>query len=205
MDHFILDTNLFFNMEAGVSLGKNTEEVMKHVITGAQKAKADQSAAFYVPPRVADEIRGFFDDPQTDILKELFSVITVKAPTTSTLSFPADVFYKLVDDIRGRSYRGLQIAEEEVEKTATQMMGKETLPKIQFQKTMGPIVKNLRMRYRNATRNGFLDSVADLDLIVLAKELDGSVVSTDEGVLIWARHFGVKEMPASAFGKLISA
>lgn len=204
MEHFVLDTNLFFNMEAGISLGKTTDDVMKSVISIAKQAKADGTAAFYMPPRIADEVRGFFEDPQTEILKELFAIVTIKAPDTSKIEFPAHVFYRLVDDVRGRSYRGLQIAEEEVEKTAEQMMGKETLPKIHFQKTIGPIVKNLRLRYRNATRNGFLDSVADLDLIVLAKELDGSVVTTDEGVLIWARLFGVKETPAHVLAKRVS-
>lgn len=204
MDHFVLDTNLFFNMEAGISLGKTTEDVMKHIVGLAKKAATDGTGAFYMPPRIADEIRGFFDDPQAAILTELFAVVTIKAPDIAKIDFPAHVFYRLVDDVRGRSYRGLQIAEEEVEKTAWQMMGKETLPKIHFQKTIGPIVKNLRLRYRNATRNGFLDSVADLDLIVLAKELDGSVVTADEGVLIWARYFGVKEMPAHALAKKVA-
>lgn len=185
-------------MEAGISMGKTTEEVMKSVIEMAKKGKEGGTATFYMPPRIADEIRGFFDDPQTDILKELFAAVTIKAPDASKIEFPAHVFYKLVDDVRSRSYRGLQIAEEEVEKTATQFMGKETLPKVELQKTIGPIVKNLRLRYRNATRTGFLDSVADLDILVLAKELSGSVVTTDEGVLIWARHFGIKETPAHA-------
>lgn len=204
MEHFVLDTNLFFNMEAGVSLGKTTDEVMKTVVDYANRARESKSAVFYMPPRIAEEIRGFFPDGETETLKELFSVVTIKAPDISTVSFPAHVFYQMVEDIRNRSYRGLQIAEDEVEKTAESMMGTEVLPKIAFQKAVGHTIKNLRLRYRNATRAGFLDSVADLDLIVLAKELDGSVVSTDEGVLIWARYFGVKEMPASAFGKRFS-
>ncbi|MBI1862590.1 RNA ligase partner protein [Candidatus Microgenomates bacterium] len=205
MDHFILDTNLFFNMEAGISLGGTTKEVMQKVIDFAVRSKADNSAVLYMPPRIVDEISGFFDNPQEDILKELLSVVIIKAPDASQVQFPAPVFYRLIEDVRNRSYRGLQIAEEEVEKTATEMMGKEVLPKVPFQKAIGAIIKTLRMRYRNATRTGFLDSVADLDLIMLAKEVNGCVVTTDEGVTIWARHFGVKEMPATAFGKRLSA
>ena len=62
-------------------------------------------------------------------------------------------------------------------------------------------INNFRDRYRNATRTGFLDSVADLDLIVLSKEVDGFLVTSDEGVLSWGRTFGIKEMPASIFRK----
>jgi predicted DNA-binding protein (UPF0278 family) len=43
--------------------------------------------------------------------------------------------------------------------------------------------------------------LADLDLVVLAKQKDGFLVSTDEGVLSWGRVFGVKEMPAAVFSK----
>ena len=62
-------------------------------------------------------------------------------------------------------------------------------------------IKNFRDRYRNATRTGFLDSVADLDLIVLSKEINGFLVTSDDGVLSWGRIFGIKEMPASVFRK----
>ena len=64
---------------------------------------------------------------------------------------------------------------------------------------MGEIIKKFRLRYRQATRFGFLDSTADLDLIVLTKEIDGFLVSTDEGVLLWGKTFGVKIMSALGF------
>ena len=70
-----------------------------------------------------------------------------------------------------------------------------------FQITIGKFIKNFRYRYRNATRTGFLDSVADLDLIVLSKEVDGFLVTSDDGVLSWGRTFGIKEMPSSIFRK----
>jgi predicted DNA-binding protein (UPF0278 family) len=68
-----------------------------------------------------------------------------------------------------------------------------------FQKKTGEIVKNLRDRYRQATRVNFLDSVIDLELITLAKELDGTVVSADEGVVRWGRFFGIKEIDPHLF------
>jgi predicted DNA-binding protein (UPF0278 family) len=80
------------------------------------------------------------------------------------------------------------------------MQGKAGLSKKEFEMTIGEVVKKYRERYRQATRTGFLDSLADLDSILLAKELNGILVSTDEGVLDWGRVFGVKEMPASVFG-----
>jgi len=84
------------------------------------------------------------------------------------------------------------------------MMGKQKTDKRGFQTTIGPVIKKFRERYRQATRLGFLDSVADLDLIMLAKEQDGFLVSSDEGVLKWGRRFGVKETPASIFASKLN-
>ena len=68
-----------------------------------------------------------------------------------------------------------------------------------FEIKIGSVIKNFRDRYRVATRTGFIDSVADLDLIVLAKEIDGFLVSADEGAVRWGRVFGIKEVLPSAF------
>ncbi len=79
------------------------------------------------------------------------------------------------------------------------MQGGEKLDKKDFEIKIGSVIKNFRNRYRIATRTGFIDSVADLDLIVLAKEVDGFLVSADEGAIRWGRVFGIKEVLPSAF------
>ncbi|OGK49733.1 hypothetical protein A3A56_03960 [Candidatus Roizmanbacteria bacterium RIFCSPLOWO2_01_FULL_40_32] len=75
---------------------------------------------------------------------------------------------------------------------------------MEYQKTMGEVVTKLRERYRQATRFNFLDSVADLDLIVLVRELDAYLVSADEGVIRWGRMFGVKEVAADMLLKRLT-
>lgn len=187
---YVLDTNLFFNMEAESGLGTNSKEVMRAICDYALSL-GGSTVQFYMPPAIADEILTFL--PSTDeTLKKLFSVVQIKSPAISNMKFSAEVFYTLVKDIRDRSYRGLNIAEEELVHAVKGMAGKQ-LSHIEHQKEIGQYITKLRERYRNATRTKFLDSTADLDLIVLAQELDGSVVSSDEGIMIWARLFGVKE------------
>lgn len=199
MEKYILDTNIFFNMEAGLGLGKKTEEVVVKITQLAQQLKKEEKAEFIMPPRAIDEFLSFFENKNQPFIKTFLSVITVKTPDATSLSFPAAIFYKLIEDIRQRSYRGLTIGEEEITNAAQGMQGKQTQNKKDFQIQAGAFIKTFRDRYRNATRTGFLDSVADLDLIVLSKEQDGFLITADEGVLRWGRTFGIKEMPAAGF------
>ncbi|NMB84004.1 RNA ligase partner protein [Candidatus Roizmanbacteria bacterium] len=200
MEKYILDTNLFFNMAAGFGMGQKTEETVKNTSNFILKLK--DKAQFYMPPRVVDEFLSFFEDKNQPFLKEFLSFVIIKAPQIEEIKFPASVFYALVDDIRQRSYRGLNLAEEQINKAGQLAVErKEKLGKKDFEMAIGPFIKNFRERYRQATRYGFLDSLADLDLIVLAKEIDGFLVTSDEGVIQWARRFGVKETPPVTWKK----
>src|SRR3989338_10818110 len=205
MEKYILDANLFFNMEAGLGLGEKTEEVVRNLTDKAKKLKNLKKAEFFLPPRVIDEFLSFFQDKDQKFLKDFLSAITVKSPDAGKMVFPAQIFYELVSDIRQRSYRGLNIGEEEIEKAGKATLDKKTLTTKEFQIAMGPIIKKFRERYRQATRLGFLDSVADLDLIVLTKVLEGNLVSSDEGVIRWGRMFGIKETPVAVLRKQLEA
>lgn len=205
MEKYVLDTNLLFNMEANLGFGKTTKAVMEGLTEAMKKAKASKSAEFFMPPRIIDEVLSFFEDKEEDFIKAFLEQITVKSPDLGKNPVALHFLYELVDDTRKRSYRGLQIAEEEFETIAAQMMGKEALAKKEFQITIGKHIKGLRDRYRQATRAGFLDSLADLDLIVLAKEEAAYIVTTDEGVMRWGRLLGVKEMKSDIFARKLSA
>jgi len=213
MEKYVLDTNLLFNMEANLGFGKTTKAVMEGLTEAMKKAKAhsassgqaSKSAEFLMPPRIVDEILSFFENKEEAFVKAFLEQITVKSPDLGKNPVSLHFLYELVDDTRKRSYRGLQIAEEEFETIAQQMMGKETLAKKEFQMTIGKHIKGLRDRYRQATRAGFLDSLADLDLIVLAKEEAAYIVTTDEGVRRWGRLLGVKEMMSDIFARKLSA
>jgi len=205
MDTYILDTNLFFNMEAGLNLGQKTEEVVKNLTTAAKKLQETKEATFLLPPRVVDEFLSFFEDKEQPFLKDFLGAVSIQSPSFNEMTVPASVVYQLVEDIRNRSYRGMTVAEEEIQNAGRELMGKSDLSKMEFQQTVGKAVKGFRDRYRQATRFGFLDSLADLDLIMLAKETNGQLVTTDEGVVKWGRVFGIKEMSARVFGTKMQA
>jgi hypothetical protein len=68
---------------------------------------------------------------------------------------------------------------------------------------MGGHITKLRERYREAMRRGLIDSKEDADLFLLAYELDGTLVSADEGLKKWADRAGVKLINARNLRRIL--
>ena len=203
MDIYILDTNLFFNMESRMGFGEKTEEIITNMTKLIKQCKKNNIADFYMTPKIVEEIKSFFDNPEQEFLQTFFSTVTIKSPNLSEQSIGALVTAEIVEEARTRAYRGMKVAEEEIIHAGEQFMGKEQLGKKEFQMAVGQIIVKFRDRFRNATRTGFIDSIVDFELIMLAKECDGHLISSDEGLISWGRKIGVKEMNPSVFGKKI--
>jgi len=197
MEKFILDTNLFFNIEAGFNLGKKTDEVIFNLISYAEKLKGQ--AEFFMPPSAIEEFLSFFEDKNQPQIKKLLSLVTSRSPSRNQITISVEIFYQLINEIKKRSYRGLDLGEEEIIKAGKLMSGYSSVSKKEFEIKIGEIIRNFRTRYRTATRTGFIDSSTDLDLIILTKEIDGFLVSSDEGVIRWGRVFGIKEVLPNCF------
>jgi len=204
MTRYILDTNLFFNMEARMGLGDTTINIVHSLKAVSQNVPKDEFEHL-APPAIVQEITTFFDTPDDHVLQDILGFLTVKSPSISTQSLPASIVAALIEDYRQRAYRSMKVAEEEVIRGAELFMGKEVLPHKEFQMACGKILTKMRERFRTATRTGTIDSAADFDLIMLALEQDAFLVSTDEGVMHWARQIGVKEMSSVTFGKKMKA
>jgi len=203
MELYVLDTNVFFNMEARFGLGEKTEDVVKLLTAIIKKQTSEQSAIYYMTPRTVEEFLSFFDDKSQLFLTEFISSLTVKTPDYSMMQIPSHILSQFIDEVRQRAYRGMNIAEEEMKNVGQIFMGKEVLPKKDFEITIGQRVKHFRERYRHATRYGFIDSVADLDNILLAKELQAYLITSDEGIVKWGRTLGIKEMRPEVFGQRV--
>ncbi len=199
MDKYVIDTNLLFNMEGNMGIGDKTEIIIKALTKIFQKNAAN--IKMFIPPTIKEEIESFFEDSSQAFLQEFFSSVTIKSPNLSEIMVSSRVMASFIDECRTRAYRGMNVAEESITKAATEFMGKENLARKEFQIAVGTIIKSFRERYRNATRTNFIDSNADFDLIMLAREQDAFLVTTDEGVIRWGRQFGVKEMTSVVFGK----
>ena len=78
MESFILDTNLFFNIGADLSMGKNTEEIIVKLTEIIKKLKKNSKAVFYMPPKIVEEFLSFFEDKNQEFIKNFLSNINIK-------------------------------------------------------------------------------------------------------------------------------
>ena len=56
------------------------------------------------------------------------------------------------------------------------------------------LIKNLRDEFRMALREGIIDSKQDIDLLILAKEIESPILSSDQGLIKWADKLGIEAL-----------
>ncbi len=177
----VLDTSLFVNPEVRVDFGKSPTQAIEGFLTLAVQIP---SLEFYMPSSIFKELLNFVD--ADDIPGDLLTVLHQKAPSKHELSCPAILFYELIEDIRERINKGLRIAEKAVRNVNNKGDEKE-------------IIQVLRRNYREALREGIIDSKEDVDLMLLAKELDALLVTVDHGVIKWAEKLGIRWLLPTRF------
>jgi len=185
---FVLDTSAFTN------LGKSKKEINKNIgelIDLICKCK-DAGVSCYTPPLVWKELKGILEGKRISkiMINKLDAWLIQKSPSRYELLVPAEFLYEYVSEVRGRFNKGLR----ESEKAVLSVGGNRPDPLV---------IKELRDKYRVAMRQGMLDSKEDLEVLLLAKELDAGVVATDAGIAKWAKDWGIRFIDARAFPRLI--
>ncbi|UXD21423.1 hypothetical protein IPA_04120 [Ignicoccus pacificus DSM 13166] len=135
---------------------------------------------YYTTPSVLKEIKGFLErsSSPSEVVARLNVWLTPATPSLNDLKIPALVFLEYVEEVRRRLDKGLRVAEESTRKAFS---GGD----------VGEHIRNLREKYRESTRKGLLDSVADLEAVMLAYQMSAVLVSNDEGLCKMARKLGV--------------
>jgi RNA ligase partner protein len=147
-------------------------------------------AEFYMPLSTFDELQKMLKlgnlTPKFDL------VVRLRNPKKFNLMVPSQFLFELIRDLRGRINKGLRVAEEHVRSATEKERGE-----------VGDVIRSLREKYRDALRQGFIDSKEDVDVILLAYELDAILVSADEGIRNWAKELGIKLINPEHFKELL--
>src|SRR4030043_602615 len=169
----VLDTSLFVNPDVRGSFGDTPIEALEAFLFLAAQIHILE---FYMPPSIFEELLHFVEKDK--IPEDLLLILHQKPPKKHELKCPAFLLYELIEDIRERVNKGLRIAEKAVRSLA--------------EKSPDEIIQDLRRKYREALREGIIERKEDVDLLLLAMELDALLVTADQGLLKWAEKLGIK-------------
>lgn len=169
----VLDTSVFINPDVRKYFGKTPENAIEEF---TRLAKENKKFDFYMPSSVFKELLNFIDEKK--IPPDFYSILIIKSPNKHRIMCPSIFFYDLVEEIRTRVNKGLRVAENAIKSVS--------------QKGIDETIKDVRKKYREALREGIIDSKEDVDLIFLSFELQGTLVTGDQGLIIWADKLGVE-------------
>ena len=171
-DNVIIDTSIFTNpnIYKSISLGQPIDAIEAFIGLAHKSSKK-----IYMPRTVYTELCKVVD---LESIKSKFeSSIIIKSPNRCNITINALALFDFVEDMRIRINKGLRIAEE---------FARDKTQDIQN------TISKLREKYKEALRQGTLDSKEDVDVILLALELNGVILSGDEGINSWADKFGIR-------------
>ncbi len=175
IESFVLDTSVFTNPDIYSQFERDQLGAIENFISLATHTRL----SFYMPTSVYEEFNKMVE---LGSLKPKFEIaVRIRSPRRYNLMVPAEFLYEFIEEIRYRINKGLRIAEEH-----TKEAGKLK------EEDVGRLINKLREKYREALRAGIIDSKEDLDVLLLSYELDGVLVSGDEGLRSWADKVGIK-------------
>lgn len=168
----VLDTNIFINPDSRYFFGKSAKDALSNF---CDQIKEKRNISCFMPPSINEELNKFID---TENIQDKTIVINKKPPSIYESSTPALFFYELIEELRNRINKGLRVAEKYTRKAIQSNNEKD-------------LITSLREEYRLALREGIIDSKEDFDLILLARELNAYLATSDNGLVLWAQKLGI--------------
>ncbi|MFP4193452.1 MAG: RNA ligase partner protein [Desulfobacterales bacterium] len=171
----VVDTSIFVNPEAMELLGDSVNTAIEEFLDICRRF----SLEIYMPLSIFRELSTF---AKPEAIKTLRTRAVVRAPDLYSMQVPAITFHTFVRELRQRVNKGLHIAEKAIKS--------DDVPEN---------VRWVRQHYREALRSGIVDSVEDLEVVLLAREVGGIVLTADQGIANMADSFGIEVFTAQEF------
>lgn len=211
---FVLDTTSLTDLQTRESLGYTSLcEGMKEILNLIAEARMQYEISCYVPyPSVYKEILEFVSHNSCDreVSVKIDTWLVKKSPDRYRVDVTSQIFHEYVAYMREKINKGMGVAEEAIREAANECLLRENPKSLKKEEreevereVIGGIIGKFRNKYRVALRYGILDSAPDIDVLILAKELDAAVVSSDYGIEKWAEQLGVRFVPANTFPMML--
>lgn len=185
MERIICDTSFFTNPASYKKYGKTSTIAVINFIKKYQK-----KFEIYITPSCYDELKNFVE--LKEIKEEILHKLHVKAPDRDSIQVSGAFVYEIIEQFRTRGDNSLQYSTSlirEIIKTESIFTDKSIFTEREMNEKY---IKRLRDGHRHHMRNRFIDSAADLDTILLTKELRGRLITVDEGMKMWGNRLGVE-------------
>jgi hypothetical protein len=177
----VVDTSIFISPDSqqlfGSDAGAAISGFLQHVRTRGMEV--------YVPLSIYRELSTFVHQEHLYLLHRH---AVVRAPDLYNLQVPAAIFHTFVRDLRQRVNKGLNIAEKAIKS--------DNIPEN---------VRWVRQHYREALRSGIVDSVEDLEVVLLAKEVGAIILTHDQGIANMAEELGIEVFGAEELIRFCSS
>ncbi len=208
---FVLDTTAI--TDTGLRLREGYENICEsaqEVLDLIAIARLKFDISCYIPyPTVYGELVSFLRryNCSEDVFVKLDTWLVKKTPNRYEVKIPAAIFYEYVLTMRQKINRGRKLAEEYIWEssavTSSIISGNENEKKEAVEREIGSLIGKFRDKYKTTMRQGILDSSPDLDVLLLAKELEAGVVSSDAGIRKWSERMGLRFVEASKFPRML--
>lgn len=196
---FVVDTSAFMTENIREN-DDSMEEAIVHLLALFERSDEDDIAEFYMPDSTYEELEEIMEGSVDDeVLRKLNAWVSRRSPSRHEVSVPGDMLYGFIEEMRKRVNKGLRLSEKAVK----ELDDMEEEPDDEYYEQVDVVISDLRQKYKEALRKGIVDSKEDLDLLLLARELDATVVSEDQGVLNWAEELGIPHLEGNELPEVL--
>lgn len=190
-EKFVLDTSLFLANQI-----REDEDSLNEAVERLLDSMNETNLEFYMPPTTFEELLDILEGSvKPENMKELKTTITRQSPSRYEVDIPGEMLYKFIGEMRERVDKGLRLSEKAVRKDLDEIDD----PEHEHYTKTDVVVSNLRDNYKEKMRKGTIDSKEDIDLLLLAREIEASIVTEDQGVINWCEDLGVSYIKGRDF------
>lgn len=203
---FVLDTTAFTDTKLINHFGGDVRDVTNRLTELISIGRLRLNISCYMPQSTFQELKGFLLENKCSIrdIDQVEAWIVRKSPERYSVLLSSQVIYEYVSDVRDRLDQGMSIVRKAIKEAIKQheriLIEKSNQTTEDLENYLS---KNFEDKYRQKMRRGVLDSLPDIDTLILAKELNAGVVAADSGIKAWTERMGIRFVEANFFPQII--
>ena len=203
---FVLDTTAFTDAKLINHLGGSITEAVNRLSELISIGRLRLNISCYMPPSTFSELKNFLLESKCTIrdVDQVEAWVVRKSPDRHSVLLSSQVIYEYVSDVRDRLDQGMSIVRRAIKEALKQTEKNQYDENAHSIKDIeSALSKTYEDKYRQKMRRGVLDSLPDIDTLILAKELGAGVVSADTGIKSWTERMGIRYVEAHFFPQII--